>query len=190
MGQKKSGAGVIPFAIRRESVCFLFHRTFTGRRAGLLVDFGGGGRAGESHAQTAAREFVEETEGMFFADDPEAELMPLYQPQYQHTLQLIEKTQQLQPGWVCERRNKNANGRRNWKTFFVEVGFRDPAAMNAAWANDTAGRFKKRRELVWLPAAHLLDVLDNRPGELWKRIREYDNMREVVLAIVDASAGT
>ena len=55
--------------------------------------------------------------------------------------------------------------------------------MNAAWAQDSSGRFKKRRELVWLTADELLGVIDNEPDALWKRIREYDQLRETVLAI-------
>lgn len=58
--------------------------------------------------------------------------------------------------------------------------------MNKAWAEDLSGRFKKRRELLWLTAEQLLDIIDNRPEMLWKRLREYEGMREIVLAIASA----
>lgn len=179
----KTGAGVIPFTFKHGSTCFLFHKTFSGRRTGLLVDFGGGSSTGESQAQTAAREFVEETEAMFFAKDCNVDLRPQFKTQYQLMLQLIEQTQHHHPHWFCGRRNKRGGRPRNWKTFFVEVEYKDPADMNTAWAHDPSARFKKRRELLWLTAEQLLDIIDNRPEALWKRIREYEGIRDVVLAI-------
>jgi hypothetical protein len=181
----RTGAGVIPFSIKHGSTCFLFHKTFSGRRAGLLVDFGGGSRTGESQAQTAAREFIEETEAMFFTKNCNAELRSVFQSQYQSMLQLIEQTLHQHPHWICSRSNKSGDKPRNWKTFFVEVEYRDLADMNTAWAEDSSGRFKKRRELLWLSADQLLDIIDNRPESLWKRIRQYEGMRDVVLAIAN-----
>ncbi|MCP4391927.1 MAG: NUDIX domain-containing protein, partial [Gammaproteobacteria bacterium] len=63
------GAGLIPFCVNERNVHFLFHKTFSGRRAGYLVDFGGGRHDGETYRQTAVREFVEETDTMFLASD-------------------------------------------------------------------------------------------------------------------------
>ena len=63
------GAGIIPFSVKDHRVHFLFHKTFSGRREGFLVDFGGGCKEGEDYRQTAVREFVEETETMFFETD-------------------------------------------------------------------------------------------------------------------------
>ena len=179
----KSGAGVIPFAVRRGVVLFLFHKTFSGSRAGHLVDFGGGGRAGETYIQTAAREFVEETDAMFLADSGNADFGHGYESQYRLMQRLIENTQQQHPGWFCTRAGKHRDRPRNWKTFFAEVDYRGPAGMNRAWAQDTSGRFRKRRELVWLTAGQLLDFIDNRPEGLWKRIRQYEGLREVVTSI-------
>lgn len=179
----KTGAGVIPFSIKHGLTCFLFHKTFSGRREGLLVDFGGGGNTGESHAQTASREFIEETEAMFFANNCHADSRPVFLSQYQMMLKLIEETQHDHPNWFCRRNKKIGDRPRDWKTFFVEVDYRDLADMNMAWAEDASGRFKKRRELLWLSAVQLLDIIDNKPEALWKRIREYEGIRDVVLAI-------
>ena len=63
------GAGVIPFTVKDHKVNFLFQTTFTGRKVGYLIDFGGGLGVGEGYWQTAIREFVEETETMYFSDD-------------------------------------------------------------------------------------------------------------------------
>lgn len=180
----KTGAGVIPFAIKDGLAWFLFHKTFSGRRAGLLVDFGGGGRPDESQRQTAAREFVEETEAMFFAKNCNVDLTPLIRSQCQLMLQLIEQTQSTHPDWCCSRANRNGNRPRRWKTYFVEVEFRELTAMNMAWAEDFTGRFKKRRELCWIAADSLLEIVENRPEALWKRIREYQGMHDVISKIM------
>jgi hypothetical protein len=55
--------------------------------------------------------------------------------------------------------------------------------MNTAWAEDRTGRFKKRRELCWLSADQLQDIVENRPEVLWKRIKEYDGLSQVIVAI-------
>ena len=179
----KTGAGVIPFALKNGTACFLFHKTFSGRRAGLMVDFGGGSLAGESQVQTAAREFVEETEAMFFAGDKHGDPDSASHSQYLIMLQLIEQALQRSPDRFCSRTSEHGNKPRDWKTFFVEVAYRELESMNTAWAQDTRGRFKKRRELLWLPAQQLLDIIDNRPECLWKRIRQYQGMRELVQVI-------
>ena len=63
------GAGVLPFAVNDNKVYFLFQKTFTGRKVGYLIDFGGGLGAYEDYRESAIREFVEETETMYFSDD-------------------------------------------------------------------------------------------------------------------------
>ncbi len=186
----KTGAGVIPFAWVDGTACFLFHKTFTGRRAGLLVDFGGGSQAGETQYQTAAREFIEETDAMFFADtcDGDRDTRMHMKSQYQLMLQMIENTQSKHPQWWCRRGRVTADKPRDWKTYFVELDYRSPDDMNAAWAEDKSGRFKKQRELLWLTAAQLLDVFDNRPETLWKRVRELEGASDIVRSIAGAES--
>jgi hypothetical protein len=186
----KTGAGVIPFARVEGKPRFLFHKTFSGRRAGLLVDFGGGSRVGETQYQTAAREFVEETEAMFFADscNEDSDRQMQMASQYQLMLRLIENTQSKHPHWWCRRGGVNDAKPRNWKTYFVEVDYRDIDKMNKAWAEDEHGRFKKRRELLWLTAEQLLDVFDNRPEALWTRVRQLEGASDTVRAIAEAES--
>lgn len=81
-----SGAGVLPFAIHSGEVYFLFHKTFVGKKVGKLIDFGGGMRCCTSvefssliHSKAdekdmrkaAAREFSEETAGLFLCKESE-----------------------------------------------------------------------------------------------------------------------
>jgi hypothetical protein len=185
MGIKK-GAGVIPFAWRDGTACFLFHKTFSGRRAGLLVDFGGGSQSAENQYQTAAREFIEETEAMFFADscNADSDARTQTESQYQLMLKMIEHTQRQHPEWWCRRGRVNDAKPRDWKTFFVEVDYRDIDDMNMAWAEDKHQRSRKRRELLWLSADQLLDAFDNRPETLWTRVRQLEGASDVVRAIV------
>jgi len=68
-GGRIMGAGVIPLAVSNGELCFLFQKTFSGRKTGFLIDFGGGVDSDEDYRAAAVREFVEETETMYFTDD-------------------------------------------------------------------------------------------------------------------------
>jgi 8-oxo-dGTP pyrophosphatase MutT (NUDIX family) len=181
----RTGAGVLPFALHAGQVRFLFHKTFSGRRAGLLVDFGGGTQESETAFQTAAREFVEETEALFLA--PDITMAALAGSEYRRQLQvmqtLLAEAQEAHPDWWCQRRVQPGKPARDWRTFFVEVTYRDVAGMNAAWTADNGRRFKKRRELLWVPAERLLEIFARKPERLWKRVRELEAAPEVINAI-------
>jgi 8-oxo-dGTP pyrophosphatase MutT (NUDIX family) len=187
----KTGAGLIPFARRGNGVEFLFHRTFSGRRAGLLVDFGGGSRPGEPQSDTALREFIEETEAMYLAADiGQVDRSERFvQAQLPLLRQSFARTQQAHPHWWCRRRPAPGKPPRDWKTFFVELEYRDPSAMNRAWAEDDGRRFAKRRELAWVPAPELLAIFRQTPERLWTRLRELDDPLPIIRAIVAFGAG-
>ncbi|MCU7833822.1 MAG: hypothetical protein KZQ83_01115 [gamma proteobacterium symbiont of Taylorina sp.] len=95
---KKKGAGIIPYTHHNNTLYFLFHKTFKGRRAGLLVDFGGASNDDENYHQTAIREFIEETEGMFFSDDIN-NLNQNINVQFTVLENLLHKTQKQHPEW-------------------------------------------------------------------------------------------
>ena len=180
------GAGVIPFCAQDGQALFLFHKTFSGRRAGHLVDFGGGGEQRENHRQTAIREFIEETETMFFSGNIHTAELTQEQLRAQTPLleSLFDRTLRSHPDWWC-RRGKTRNGKtRDWKTFFIEFEYRDVTAMNREWALDKGKRFTKRRELVWLPAGTLSDIFEHSPERLWKRVRQLVNAKEMIQTIV------
>jgi hypothetical protein len=183
----KVAAGVIPFCVKDGRVLFLFHKTFSGRRAGLLVDFGGGARPGENHRQTAIREFIEETEAMFFSDNTHA-VATREQVQVQTELleKLFENTLRHHPDWWCRR--ERGGKARNWKTFFIEVEYRDVTDMNTQWEMNPGARFSKRRELVWIAADTLNDLYARSPGCLWKRVRQLSNVRETIESIITSKA--
>jgi hypothetical protein len=181
-------AGVIPFCVRDGGVHFLFHQTFSGRRAGYLVDFGGGGRDGESYRQTAIREFIEETETMYFSADVRGVIRSEARVKEQVSLleRLFERTLGEHPDWWCQRTPGKKIPPKDWRTFFIEIDCRDPADMNREWEEDAGRRFSKRRLLLWLPAAELLDIYANAPQRLWKRVRQLEGASDLIRDIVES----
>ncbi|MEN8205492.1 MAG: hypothetical protein ABFS24_05715 [Pseudomonadota bacterium] len=180
------GAGVIPFAVSECKVYFLFQITFTGRKAGYLVDFGGGLGAGEGYRETAIREFIEETETMYFSDDVQQASRTVERVMNQTPVveALFDETLVAHPDWCCRRAPGNPLKPKRWKTFFIEFPHRDIVELNQEWEADRVGRFKKRRELVWVAADELLTIYENAPDKLWKRVRQLENATETVHSIL------
>ena len=184
------GAGVIPFAVHKQQVHFLFQTVFSGRKAGYLIDFGGGVNAGETYQQAAAREFIEETETMFFAEGEEdlqaAQKIPSrIARQLPVMTRLFENTLQNHPYWWCQREPGNKLPAKDWKTFFIEMEYQDLRIMNREWKKEEhrQTRFSKRRELHWIDADRLLFIYEHQPEMLWKRVRQLVNARSVIQLI-------
>lgn len=182
------GAGVIPFAVIDGEVYFLFQKTFTGRKVGYLIDFGGGLGEGENYRETAIREFVEETETMYFANDVQqvSRTVESVNNQIPIVAALFDATMAAHPDWRCRRAPGNPFYHKQWQTFFVEFPYRDIGVLNREWENDTVGRFKKRRELAWISGSELLEIYDHAPDKLWKRVRQLENARETILSIMQS----
>ena len=70
--------------------------------------------------------------------------------------------------------------------FFIEYPYRDIKVLNREWVTDTVGRFKKRRELVWVSADELLALYENAPDKLWKRVQQLENATETIRSIVQS----
>jgi len=185
------GAGVIPLAVKDGVVQFLFQKTFTGRKVDYLIDFGGGLGDGEDYRATAVREFVEETETMYLADDLGGARRSEERVSEQITLieEIFERTLSAHPHWWRRRDPGNPEKSRDWRTYFIEFPFRDISTLNSEWKSDTSGRFKKRRELVWIPADKLLDIYARSPGELWKRVRQLENAETLICEIQSSLSG-
>jgi len=159
------GAGVIPFCVRTGKVQFLFHKTFSGRREGFLVDFGGGGYDGETYKQTAIREFVEETDTMYLASDiSQARRTPeRIDTQIKVMEGLFDRTLAAFPDWWCQREPGHKVPPKDWRTFFVEVEDRNVEEINREWLSDDGTRFKKPRQLLWVGAEELTAIYANEP---------------------------
>ena len=185
------GAGVIPFCVLEGKVFFLFHKTFSGRRAGHLVDFGGGGNEGESYRQTAMREFIEETETMFFATDLRVAIISPERIRSQMDLleQLFDRTLNRHPDWWCRRSDSRRGKPRDWRTYFIEFDYRNPADMNRQWREDAGRRFKKRRELLWVASDELIEIYANAPHRLWRRVRQLEDAEKMIRTIADTRPG-
>ena len=182
------GAGVIPFATSDCKIHFLFQTTFSGRKAGYLVDFGGGLGAGEDYRKTAIREFIEETETMYFSDNVQQASRTIERVRNQTPVveALFDETLAVHPDWWCRRAPGNPLNPKRWKTFFIEFPYRDIGELNREWEADTVGRFKKRRELVWVAACELLTIYENAPDKLWRRVRQLEKATETVHSILQS----
>lgn len=179
------GAGVIPLTVKDGELLFLFQKTFTGRKVNHLIDFGGGLGDGEDYRATAVREFVEETETMYLADDLRAACRSEERVAEQITLVegIFEHTLSAHPDWWRRRDPGSPEKSKDWRTYFIEFPFRDVSALNSEWKSDTSGRFKKRRELVWVPAGRLLDIYARSPADLWKRVRQLEDAQTLIREI-------
>jgi len=182
------GAGVIPFTVTDGKVSFLFQTTFSGRKVGYLIDFGGGLGAGEDYKDTAIREFVEETETMYFADNVQQAYRSVQRVKSQLPVvkTLFNETLSVHPRWWCNRSPGNPLNPKLWRTFFIEFPYRDIEELNREWASDNSGRFKKRRELFWVSGNQLLAIYDHAPDKLWKRVRQLENAKETVHSILQS----
>ncbi|MEL0587164.1 MAG: NUDIX hydrolase [Candidatus Thiodiazotropha sp. (ex. Lucinoma kazani)] len=179
------GAGVIPFAVHENNLYFLFQSTFSGRKMGYLIDFGGGLGMGEDFRETAIREFVEETETMYFSDDllQASRIAEKVNDQIPVVDALFEKTLLDHPDWWCKRSPGKKVPPKQWKTFFVEFPYRDIDELNKEWKEDRDGRFKKRRKLTWVEVSDLLAIYENKPKKLWKRVRQLEYAPNVIRSI-------
>ena len=180
------GAGVIPFSVTGGKVSFLFQTTFSGRKVGYLIDFGGGLGAGEDFKDTAIREFVEETETMYLADDIQQACRTVERVNRQIPIveKLFSETLSAHPHWWCKRAPGDPVNPKLWRTFFIEFPYRDIDKLNREWAADKNGRFKKRRELFWVTGNDLLAIYDHAPNKLWKRVRQLENAKETIHSIL------
>jgi len=176
------GAGVIPLLVNDGQVQFLFQKTFSGRKAGYLIDFGGGSSDDETYRATAIREFVEETETMYLSSNLDLASRSFERVASQITVveEIFERTLSAHPNWWCRREPGNARVPKDWRTYFIEFPFHDILGMNSEWKFDISGRFKKRRELIWVSAGELLDIYANSPDKLWKRVRQLENAETLI----------
>jgi 8-oxo-dGTP pyrophosphatase MutT (NUDIX family) len=184
--EKKQGAGLLPFAVHDDRVLFLFQTTFRGRKAGHLTDFGGGVSSSETPEQAAVREFIEETETMYFCDDLSEASRSVERIEHQLPMvrALLDQTLAGHPDWWCRRTPGNPSRPRGWKTFFMEIPYRDVDPLNREWEGDTTGRFRKRRALFWVPGDDLIAIYASDPGRLWKRVRQLEGAADTVRAIL------
>ena len=180
------GAGVIPFSVSDGTVHFLFQKTFTGRKVGYFIDFGGGLGEGEHYRETAIREFIEETETMYFSNDVQQATRTVERVKNQIPIlgALFDATLVVHPDWCCRRAPGNPLHPKQWQTFFIEFPYRDIEELNREWEADKVGRFKKRRQLIWVTGRELLNIYDKAPGTLWKRVRQLENATGVIQSIL------
>ena len=128
---------------------------------------------------------------MFFSDNPASVISSRKRIKSQLPLveALFDKTLDKHPDWWCPRVDSARGRPRDWKTFFVEFAYRDVTAMNREWEADAGRRFRKRRELLWIPAEVLCDYYTNSPERLWRRVWQLQGATEIIQSIVTSLSG-
>ena len=94
--------------------------------------------------------------------------------------EIFEHTLSAHPHWWRRRKPGNKKIPKDWISYFIEFPFRDILALNNEWVSDTSGRFRKRRELVWISADELLDIYARSPKDLWKRVRQLEDAETLI----------
>ena len=77
------------------------------------------------------REFIEETEAMFLRENLKTSDKDI-NSQFTVLANLLHKTQQQHPDGWCSRRRIKDRALKDWKTFFVEVDYKNLSSMNKA----------------------------------------------------------
>lgn len=133
------------------------------------------------------REFIEETETMWFADNLEDAQITSSRVHGQMALvkPYFERALAEHSNWHCRRINPKTGDYKDWITYFVEFEYKELHDMNDAWRKDSGNRFKKRRELFWIPGNELLDICTHHPGRLWRRLRQLEDLPAKVESIID-----
>jgi len=184
------GAGVIPFAVYNNQLWFLFQTVSIGRKAGFYIDFGGGLNDGEKYQEAAAREFIEETDTLFFSKN-DSELKVARRTPERIADQLLymrgkfQQTLDKYPHWWCRREPGQKIPAKDWISYFIQLEYRALEPINRQWHQYSGpnGRFKKSRQLHWITAEHLLVLYQNEPEKLWKRVRQLIDVQELIREI-------
>jgi hypothetical protein len=187
------GAGILPFSVRDNKVYFLFQKTTEGRKSNQLVDFGGARQEHENDPQlTAAREFSEETYGLFLSNnledaarhlegknEKEIETSEIVQ---NGTRKILQKLQSKQNVWMS--RTSEPPG---YVMYFVMIDYQPLDLINRIVNNNrsdnTSSRVRKQREFLWISSdqirAHSL------PVPLFPRVTSITNVFSIMNQIIE-----
>lgn len=163
---KWDGAGAVPFCLKDDKVYFLLQETKGGKKEGFLVDFGGGRNysVDTSLAFCGAREFTEETAGLFTADDPKSlavelavldhhaiEASPLLQKEVEKCLKLVN--QAAERGYLIVSDQKRSKW---YGAYAIQLPYTDLTAQNLFFGDSS---LRKVREYHWIAADIFLKLL-------------------------------
>eukprot|EP01124_Arcella_intermedia_P020431 TRINITY_DN27905_c0_g1_i1.p1 TRINITY_DN27905_c0_g1~~TRINITY_DN27905_c0_g1_i1.p1 ORF type:complete len:207 (+),score=28.51 TRINITY_DN27905_c0_g1_i1:50-670(+) len=177
---RQQGAGVVPFAVHNGEVLFLLHKTFQGAKKGTLIDWGGSTESRETPLQTAAREFVEETECMYFASDIPSHLSRKSEPERTKQIALVEEL--LGKGTVgyCN----SHFGLLSYRAFFAQFPYRDLSTINKRFQKAKEYGLEKTRQLEWVTTEQLLEGLSDKSSTpLFVRLKNINNLSKIVIDI-------
>lgn len=189
------GAGTVPYSVEDGKVYFLLQETRGGKKEGYLVDFGGGRKQGVDYSLSfcAAREFSEETAGLFTADDPNAlatELAKLdhhaieeHQSVKYEVIRCHELVKDAEKLAHCATSDKKRN---SWyASYAIRLPHRDLTIQNQFFGDSS---LRKVREFHWIESSILIKLLKRETVDgylpLHGRVFCLTNLPELVKSII------
>jgi hypothetical protein len=185
------GAGVLPYSISDSGkVFFLFQKSVEGKKANQLVDFGGAKKPEENQpALTAAREFSEETGGLFVCENleqaaqnlqtksqDEIENSECVQQSIKRILQKIESGHNV---WVS--RTPQAPG---YVMFFVMIEHISLTVVNRVFNTPlSSNKRRKQKEFFWISSQQIRT--NTLPHPLYARVTAIANLFELIEEIAE-----
>jgi hypothetical protein len=187
------GAGILPFSVHDNKVYFLFQKANEGRKANQLVDFGGARYDHENDPQvTAAREFSEETCGLFSSNnleeaarhlegknEKEIETSEIVQNGTMKILQILESKQNV---WMS--RISEPPG---YVMYFVMIEYQPLALINHIVNNkrndNNSNQLRKQREFHWVSSDQIRT--NSLPAPLFPRVTSVKNVFNIMNQIIE-----
>jgi hypothetical protein len=194
---KFTGAGILPYAIdSKGNVNFLLHRTFKGKKARYLIDFGGSISNDDCADSapplfTAIREFCEETAGLITSenlDDIQQNLENYFsknnsEPFYfdnNITEETVQSSKLVKDAITSLYKHFKQQEEiihtinNTYMLYFIEIKYIDLTLINEIFLKI----FKKIREFRWVSAT---DILTNQtPLPLYDRARNSKNFLDII----------
>jgi hypothetical protein len=171
-GDNWDGAGAIPYCFHENQVLFLLQETKGGKKEGKLVDFGGGRKTGVDTdlMVCGAREFTEETAGLFttetveedctameFLDFNGIEACPSVKREVERCLSLVKKAKDQGLVW-----HSNLKKIKFYASFALEINYTDLKAQNSFFSRPSV---KKVRVFQWVPSDIFLSLIKAKKGQ-------------------------
>lgn len=168
------GAGVLPYSRVNESIKFLFQTTFHGKKKGTLFDFGGYRESEDDPVVTAAREFSEETGGLFTVENFENFLdiiKEMNEDEVQKSEIVLEQTELIKP--ILKNCKFSWTPDKKYYMFFMPIKFRPTVKINESFNHN-----KKKREFIWIDYKEILNNTLDKP--LHDRVKCIVNINNII----------
>ena len=189
------GAGTIPFCVHEGRVLFLLQQTKGGKKEGTLIDFGGARDDSKdtSVRYCAAREFTEETAGLFTTaslskdvaslnclSQSAIESSPLIQKEVDSCMALVDEAYSRQLWAVTDRVNSEW-----YVSFAIRIPYSDLVLQNEFYGDESK---RKVRIFYWVTASVFTSLLQRKTTfqnlPLHERVHCLNSLESLISKIV------